>query len=181
MKKKGLIITSIIAAGLAVIVLMTYWSLNNSEVKLRNLAEGQEQVCKNNFDAMYKTIKQIANVTEEHKNAFKDIYLGMTSGRYENDKQVLMKWVRESNPNFKTGMYERLADVIESKRDGFKHEQDKLADIQREWKDLTMTLPGSIFVGGRPALAITFVSSANTKEVYRTGEENDLELFDKKN
>lgn len=177
--KKGLYIGLAIGAFFLLIIFAMGISARNSEVKLRNKAEGQEQVCKNNFDAMFKKIAQIAEVSDQYKQTFKEIYPALIEGRYKNDGGTLMKWIQESNPNFDTKLYDKLIDVIESSRDGFKHEQDKLADIVREHKDLLGTWPSSMFVGGRPALQMTFISSAKTKETYRTGEENDIDVFKK--
>lgn len=177
--KKGLYIGLAVAFFIGIIVLVMGISASNSEVRLRNQGEAQEQVCKNNFDAMFKKIAQIAQVSDQYKETFKEIYPALIEGRYKNDGNTLMKWVQESNPNFDTKLYDKLIDVIESSRDGFKHEQDKLADIAREHKDLLGTWPSSMFVGGRPPMNVTFVSSANTKEVYRTGEENDIDVFKK--
>jgi hypothetical protein len=176
MKNKGLFIGIGAFLLLGIIVLIMGVSASNSEVRLRNQAEAQEQVCKNNFDNMFKQIAQVAQVADQYKETFKEVWPSIIEGRYKGD-QTLMKWVTESNPNFDTKLYNRLVDIIEAKRDGFQHEQDKLADIVREHKDLLGTWPSSMFVGGRPALAVTFVSSGKTKEVYRTGEENDIDVF----
>lgn len=175
-KKRGWLIGAAVGALFIIIVAIMWVSASNSEVRLRNKAEAQEQVCKNNFDNMFKQIAQVAQVADQYKETFKEIYPALIEGRYKGD-QTLMKWVTESNPNFDTKLYSKLVDIIEEKRDDFQHQQDKLADIVREHKDLLGTWPSSMFVGGREPLQVTFVSSANTKEVYRTGEENDIEVF----
>ena len=180
MKNKGLVIGLVAVAFLAIIVTSMWVNASNSEIDLKNQGLAQEQVCKNNYDAMFKEIAQIAEVSDQYKETFKEIYPALIEGRYKNDGNTLMKWIQESNPNFDTKLYSKLIDVIESKRDGFKHEQDKLADIAREHNNILEKWPSSMFVGNRPKLAITFVSSAKTKEVYRTGEENDIDLFKKK-
>ena len=174
---KILLISGII--GIALITLIMYVTLSNKEVRLNNAAVAQEQVCKLDFDNMFKTIKQTANVAEEAKESFKEIYFGITDKTYANDKNLVMKWVTVANPQFDMKLFDRLMTIIESKRNDNQYQQSKLADLQREWKDLTGTFPGSIFLGSR-TLNITFVTSARTKEVYRTGEDNDIDLFDKK-
>ena len=177
--KKGLYIGLAVGAFLILIAFIMGINASNGEVRLRNQAEAQEQVCKNNFDAMFKKIAQIAEVSDQYKQTFKEIYPALIEGRYKNDGNTLMKWIQESNPNFDTKLYSKLIDVIESSRDGFKHEQDKLADVVREHKNLLGMWPSSMFVGGRPPLQMTFVSSSKTKETYRTGEENDIDVFKK--
>lgn len=176
--RKGLFIGIAVFAFFTLVVTIMGVSASNKEVRLRNQAVAQEQVCKNNFDNMFKQIAQVAQVTDQYKETFKEIYPALIEGRYKGD-QTLMKWVTESNPNFDTKLYDKLINIIEAKRDGFQHEQDKLADIVREHTDVLTTWPSSMFVGGRQPLQVTFVSSANTKEVYRTGEENDIDVFKK--
>ncbi len=180
MKNKGLLIGLLVSAFFAITIGFMYVGASNDEIELKNQGTEQEQVCKNNFDGMFKKIAQIAEVGDQYKETFKEIYPALIEGRYKNDGNTLMKWIQESNPNFDTKLYSKLIDVIESSRDSFKHEQDKLADIVREHNNILEKWPSSMFVGGRPKLNVTFVSSGKTKEVYRTGEENDIDVFKKK-
>lgn len=168
-----------VAVLLAVVIFIMYATTSNTEVRLKNGAGAQEQVCKNNFDNMFKTIAQIAQVSEQYKESFKEIYLPLIEGRYK-DQNLLMKWITESNPNFDTKLYEKLIDAIESKRNSFELEQKKLVSIVQEHNNLLETMPSSFFVGGRPHLLVTYITSSKTKEVYRTGEDNDIDLFPKK-
>lgn len=91
-----------------------------------------------------------------------------------------MKFVTESNPEFKTELYEELAQSIEAERAGFFMEQKKLTDLNREHRDLIQKWPSNKFVGDRPLITVKIVTSAKTKGVVATGEENDIELFNDK-
>lgn len=66
---------------------------------------------------------------------------------------------------------------IEAQREGFFNEQKKLISINQEHRNLLETWPSSMFVGSRDTLKITIIKSKNTKNVYQTGEENDIDLF----
>lgn len=177
--KKGWIVGGIAVAVLAITIFFMYASASNKEVRLKNAGVAQEQLCKNNFDNMFKTIAQVAQVSEQYKESFKEIYIPLIEGRYK-DNNLLMKWVTESNPNFDTKLYDKLVDVIESKRNGFELEQKKLVSIVQDHTNLLETMPSSWFVGGRPHLQVTYITSGKTKEVYRTGEDNDIDLFPSK-
>lgn len=174
--KKNWFIGGGIALFLGIVLFFMYANASNTEVKLKNQAIAQEQLCKHNFDNMFKTIAQVAQVSEQYKESFKEIYLPLIEGRYK-DENLLMKWVTESNPNFDTKLYDKLVDVIESKRNGFELEQKKLVSVVQEHTNLLETMPSSWFVGGRPHLQVTYITSGKTKEVYRTGEDNDIDLF----
>ena len=101
--------------------------------------------------------------------------------RYKNDagsgKETLMKWVQEANPQFDSGLYIKLMNTIEGSRNLFTMEQKKLIDIDREHKTFKSLFPNSLIVGNRPDLNIKLVTSGKTKEVFSTGEENDIDIF----
>jgi hypothetical protein len=69
---------------------------------------------------------------------------------------------------------------IEAQRTSFTREQAKLIDLQREHNNLLQTLPSSIFVGGREPIEVKIVTSGKTNKSFATGEDNDVDLFDKK-
>ncbi len=181
--KKGMIVGGI-AVGLLVIFLIVYfsmkWSYQNDNVRLKNKITAQQESNKANFDKMFKVIQQIAQVADQYKESFKEIYPQLIEGRYSNQKDgALMKWVTESNPTFDVSLYTKLANAIEANREEFFIEQQKLIDYNREQHNLINTVPGSWFLESNDTIAITIVTSATTKETFKTGEENDINLFKK--
>ncbi len=179
MKKKILVIGMGIIAVILIIVVVGI-SSSNKEVRLRNKIAAQEQVRESYFDKMWKIINQKAQVAEQYKDAFREIYPALIEGRYGDEKGgTLMKWITENNPSFDVSLYKDLMSSIEAERTGFFMEQKKLTDLAREHADVRTTLPSSIFVGGRPAIEVTVVSSDKTKTVMQQGKENDVELFKK--
>jgi hypothetical protein len=107
----------------------------------------------------------------------------MMDARYASDsasgKETLMKWITESNPTFDVSLYKTLMNTIEGSRNEFTMEQKKLIDIDRELKSMKVTFPNSIVLGGKADLEIKLVTSAKTAEAYKTGQENDIDLFSK--
>ena len=189
-KIKILIITAISLLVIGVSFFSGYTSANDREVTLRNQTLAQQDVCKANFDKMFKVIKQVAQVPQEFmaqsQKAFKDIYPALMEGRYSGEKgNSLMKWVQESNPNFDLnafkGLYEKLQVAIEANRDEYFLEQQKLIDLKREHSTFINTWWNKSVWGldKRGEINIIIVTSATTKAAYATGEENDLKVFDK--
>lgn len=179
--KKGMIIGGV-AAGLLVVFAIIYfsmkWSYENKNVRLKNQIVAQQESNKANFDKMFKVIQQIADVADEYKEAFKEIYPQLIEGRYNNSKDgALMKWVTESNPNFDISLYSKLANAIEANRQEFFIEQQKLIDYNREQHNLINTVPGSWFLESNDTIAIKIITSAVTKETFATGEENEIDIF----
>ena len=72
MKTKNIIISAItvVVIGLGVLLAGTYFSVNNEEKQLRNLAEAQRGKIETQYDAMWKIIQHKAKVTDEYKESF---------------------------------------------------------------------------------------------------------------
>ena len=132
------------------------------------------------FDNTWKKIQQQAKVTSEYKESFRQIYTEIMDARYSDDgagQETLMKWIQESNPTFDASLYKTLMNTIEGSRNEFTMEQKKLIDIDRELKSMKVKFPNSLLLSGKADLNIKLVTSAKTDEVYSTGQENDIDLF----
>ena len=155
-----------------------YFSYNNQEVALRKQAEAQRGKVEGTFDAMWKIISQQAQVSNQYKEAFKEIYPDLISGRYK-DNNTLMKWVQESNPNFDTRLYNTLMQTIEVQREQFKKSQEHMLDLIREHETLCETYPSKWFITNTTPIEYTIISSTKTKYTMETGVDDDVELFKK--
>ena len=179
MKTKNIIISAItvVVIGLGVLLAGTYFSVNNEEKQLRNLAEAQHGKIETQYDAMWKIIQQKAKVTDKYKESFKDIFVCIIDGRYSQGDGSLMKWIQESNPNFDSTMYKDLMATIDIKRTEFMNTQNRMLDIIREHKNLCMIAPKCWFVSNDSEIEYTIVSSTKSKATMQTGIEDDVELF----
>ena len=117
------------------------------------------------------------NKTDEYKESFKDIFVGIIDGRYSQGDGSLMKWIQESNPNFDSTMYKDLMATIDIKRTEFMNTQNRMLDIIREHKNLCMIAPKCWFVSNDSEIEYTIVSSTKSKATTQTGIEDDVELF----
>jgi hypothetical protein len=171
------LITIVTIVSLAVMVGVMWMSASNGEIKLRNQMEAQKGVVESYFDKMWKVISQKAQVTEQYKESFKEIYPQLIEGRYGNDKGTLMKWVVESNPTFDVSLYKDLMGSIEAERMGFFMEQKRLIDLDNQHKIFRQTFPNMIFIGNRPDVEFNIVSSEKTKQIINTGLEDDIKVF----
>jgi hypothetical protein len=184
---KGLIITGIVTLVLGSIVFGMYMSYNNTEIELRERTISQQDVCKANYDKMFKVISQVAQVPEQFMNkskeAFKEIYPELMEGRYGNDRGgALMSWVTESNPNFDMAsaakLYENVQIAVEANREEYFVQQSKLIDMHREHKVyISKVGPRQMFLSNTTEVKITIVTSTITEKVYTTGKDDDIKLF----
>lgn len=186
---KNSIIAGIAVAALSILLTVIYFSVKvssqNKEIELKKQTIAQQDVCRANFDKMFKTITNLAEIperfAEKSKEAFKEIYPALMDGRYKNDNTSLMKWVQESNPQYDMKsiqqLYMKLADAIEANRDEFFMEQKLLIDMKREHDTYTKKWPASSFVGDSADVQITIITSTETENTYKTGKDDNIKLF----
>jgi hypothetical protein len=181
--KAGTLIT---IGVIGIIVLgFVFWAIgvSNSEKKLYLTGKAAQQNCEVVFDNTWKKIQQQAGVTNEYKEGFRQVYVEMMNARYSDEgqgQQTLMKWIQESNPTLDASIYKTLMNTIEGSRNEFTMEQKKLIDIDRQHKSMKATFPNSLIIGGRPDLEIKLVTSAKTEAAFESGQDNDVDLFPKK-
>lgn len=173
----GIVVLLVLAGG-------TYFLLNvsysNGEIRQRNLVDAQQETCKAFFDKMWKILSQKAQVSEQYKDAFREIYPALVAGRYSGERGgALMSWVQESNPNFDVSLYKDLSAAIEAERTAYFYEQKKLISVNNEHKNMIQTFPGSWFLAGRELVEIVIITSEQTQAAYSTGQENNINLFNK--
>jgi len=177
--KKIVALAASIVGVLAIVILFSMnISIENKEIDLRETTIAQNKKCEAYFDKMWKILKQKAQVTDEYKEAFTDIYPKLIEGRYSQGDGSLMKWIQESNPNFDASMYKDLMKSIEIERTGFFNEQATLIDMQREHSVYLQKAPNRWFLSDdlKP-VEINIITSSNTEEVYSTGKEDDIDLY----
>jgi len=187
MKKSSFIIGAVVIVVLVGIFLMLKVSYNNQEIGLRKQITAEQDVYQQNFDKQYKVIAQLVQVAERNveanKAAFKEIYPDLIEGRYSQGDGTLMKMIKESNPQWDMkaieDMYAKVATAVESQREDLYNQARKLRDLVREREALIEKFPGSLFINNTKPIEITLITSKNTKEVFKTGEENDINLFKK--
>lgn len=178
--------SNIIISAIAIIILIgavsitgMYFSYNNQELSLRNQAEAQRGKIEGTYDKMWKILKQKAQVTDEYKDAFKEIYPQLIEGRYSQGDGSLMKWIQESNPTFDTSLYKDLMQSIEVERSAFQTSQERMLDIIREHKTLCYRYPAKFFISDASEIEYTVISSSISKATMQLGEDNDIDLFSK--
>jgi hypothetical protein len=156
-----------------------FWciGLKNTEQRQRNAVTAEQDACKIKFDAVWKILQDQAGVTDEYKDAFKEIFVEQANARYGKDSNVIFKMITESNPTFSIELFAKLMTSIEAQRTAFEFEQKKLISINQVHTDFVTTFPGSIL--GKEIIEITLVTSKRTKKAYETGEDNET-LFEKK-
>ena len=169
----GVIIVFIIA------FFMMQVTYQNQEVRYVNLYKAENQKIEAVYDNMWKSIQQIAEVTDNYKESFKEIYVQITDARYDKDNGVLMKWLTESNPQFDIKLYDKLSATIEVERKRFLNAQTKIIDIVREHNNMLDVVPSKWFLSDKDYLEYEVISSTQSKTVMSTRMDDDISVFKK--
>src|ERR1041385_4848867 len=99
-----------VIAVLVLIAIVGYVSLSNQEKRLRNLISAQQDTNAAVYDQTWKIISEQANIADQYKEAFAQIYPDLMEGRYGNARGgALLSFITEHNPTFDTRLYEKVA------------------------------------------------------------------------
>ena len=167
----------VIIAVMIITIIGMYFSYDNKEIALRQEASKQIGVVEITHDKMFKILQQKAGVTKEYRESFDSIYTHIISGRYSKGDGTLMKWIKESNPNFDSNLYKDLMASIEIERSEFLKAQTRILDIQRQHETLCKQAPGRWFISDTSPIEYTPISSTVSKEVMETKVDDNIELF----
>lgn len=168
----GVLILTVVGIGI---------SASNQEVGLRNAIKAKQTANQATFDNMWKQIQQTAEVTNEQKNALKDIFIQHAQARTgEGVDKAIVKWISESVPNVDVSAYKNLQNIIVGARNSFTSDQIALLDMKRAHDDVLTKFPSSLFVGGRPSIEVQIVTSERTGAAFSSGKDENVKLFDNK-
>lgn len=169
--KKGISIILMVLLIIFGIGGINLWNHRNKAVDLEERIEAQYTSNKSNYDAMWKSFKEMTQVTELQANQFKELYTDLISGRYENT-DLLFQAVQEQNPQLDTAVYTELQREISNGRKTFDNNQSKVVDIIREYNS---------YIKKHPIMkAITGREVKDSNEYIVTSERTDNAFNDKK-
>ena len=153
---------------LAIIWIALYFSYNNKEIALRKESEAQRGKIETARDRMFQIIREQANVSNEYRKAFDEIYPKIIAGRYMHGGE-LMKWIQEANPQFDPSLYTTVENSIEVQRTAFTSTQNRMLDIINQRATLLESYPSRWFIRNKSAIEYTPLSTSDTKMVMATG------------
>lgn len=184
MKKSTLLLASAAAAfALFGIGSCTYVvSVRNTQAEIENRYEMKIKSNEAEFDNMWKKIQQVAAVPNEKKEAFKEILGAYVNGRGQNGGTVLSA-VREAVPNFDLNIYDQLTNIIVGSRNTWTTNQRELVSVAEEYNaNLTPLVKGFVLksIFGFKKIDPKIITSDKTEEAFKTGKDNDVDLFGKK-
>jgi hemerythrin superfamily protein len=183
MNSKKFLILGII--GVFVVLGIVYFSMSvsysNEEVELRTAISKKQKLNEAAFDNMWKIIQQKAKVANKYQEDFKDVYKTIMDSRYQNGgngQGALFSFLKESNPNLDVSLYKEISRSIEAERNKFYDRQEQLSALSEQHTNLISTFPGTWFLSDREEIEIVIVTSTKAEETFKTGKDDDIELFE---
>lgn len=178
-------------------------SFRSTAVSLESATKAQYQKNQVSYDTFWKSVKETAQVSDEYKEAFKEILVDDTKARYGKDGAgAAFLMINERPVAFDDKVYTKLIQLIESGRADFKQSQLDLLAKQQAYETHLGSLSGGVFAGmlGFPkeitgdlappfdkdgdgrmtVLDYKVVTSAKTEQAFATAKDDEVDIFNKK-
>lgn len=177
--KKIILASSIFLIFVGCVLLGMGINISNTEIELKSLIEAKQKDNKNEYDAMWKKISQVAEVTDEQKKALIDIFKNYAEARSDKSNNLAMKWIKESIPNVDVSTYKNLQNIIISSRERFVLRQKELIDLKREHDLLLRKFPSGFILQclGRKEIDIQVITSGKTEKAFETQKDDSVSVF----
>ena len=171
-------LVAVVVMGIASVV-----GFHNSEVGLRNAFNNKIEANTTDYDNMWKTISQVAQVPAQYRDDFKAVFVEYAEARNSGENSgSLMQWVQEAVPeDFDSSLYAKIQTVVEAQRGSWTTRQKELVALKQEHDNLIKKFPGVVYAGilGRTELELKLVTSTRTHNAFETGTDDDVSLTGK--
>ena len=181
MSKKLIITIAALASFMLVVIFAfaTVFGTYNQEVDLRTAIEAKQQDNQSEYDNMWKTVKQAAQVTDREAQLIRDVIVGYAGERGGNGNGGLINAVHESVPNVDAKTMSNLQNTVVGLRQNWTMRQKELVDLNREHSSLLRRFPSNVILGmfGCKEIEIHLVTSTRTDNAFESGKDDDTSVF----
>lgn len=159
--------------SLAIVAVLAVVGIYNSCVRHEADIKAQYTQNQNNYDKLFKTVAETAQVPAIYAKDLKDLYVTTTQTRYgKGGSRAVFQFLREHNPTLDAGLYRQIQQVIEGGRIDFEKNQEALIDRKRvyEREVLNTAVTGAVAKAlGFPRIDLAkfdIVTSATTEKAF---------------
>jgi hypothetical protein len=168
------VISAVFLLGLVLVA--TFIGASNRYNALVVRAEAKQTDNTNVFDNFRKKVRDISGVGDKEIAALESIITGNAEARSGNGGGSMFTMVTESVPQItEIKTLNRLVDIVAASRADWANAQTELIEIKRQGDHMMSQFPDSLVLSilGKQPITIVVVTSAETKENFRTGEDNE--------
>lgn len=162
-------------AAIGLIAIVSVVGIYNSCIRHEADIKAQYSENQNNYDKLFKTVAETAQVPTAYAKDLKDLYTATTATRYgQGGSKAVFQFIKEHNPQLDSSLYKQVQQVIEAGRIDFESKQASLIDRKRVYESqvLNTAVTGSVAkVLGFPRIDLdkfSIVTSATTEAAFET-------------
>lgn len=176
----GIVVAFVIVGAITVIA--TGIGINNQCVTFEEAIKKQYKQNQNNYDKMFKTILETAQVPALYTEDMKKIYEAAIGGRYgKNGSKAMFQFIKEHNPTIDSKLYQQIQQVIEGGRLDFEANQKSLLDKKQAYETYIGVFPNTLFAGflGFPKIDLAkfdIVTSDRTEKTFETKKDEVIKI-----
>ena len=161
--------------ALAIIAVVSVVGIYNTCIRHEADIKAQYSENQNNYDKLFKSVAETAQVPTAYAKDLKDLYTTTTATRYgQGGSKAVFQFIKEHNPTLDSSLYKQVQQVIESGRIDFESKQASLIDRKRVYESqvINTAVTGSIAkVLGFPRIDLAkfdIVTSDTTEAAFAT-------------
>lgn len=159
------------------------FSFRGKAVNFEESIKAQYTQNQNNYDNMWKSFREMAQVTDKYATDLKELYDNAMTGRYGKDgSKAVFQFLQEQNPNLSPETYTRLQSTIEAGRNSFESNQQQLIAIKEQYTKLLRSngaiIPNAIL--NYPKIDLDkygIVTSEATDKAFQDKKADEVKLF----
>ena len=152
-----------------------YFSTNRAEVQARNACEAQLGNIENVLDNMWKNFQEIGGIPDRERDTAMQMFREYAEARTVEGQGAMMAWVTEQVPNADPSLYLDLQARLTAGRQEYRGSQTYMLELVRAHTNIVEDPFRKIFISDTTPFEFTVISSNETKEAVRTG--NDERTF----
>lgn len=184
MKKSTIVCLAVfgVVCVIGFVLLLSGVSIYNDAASLRETYGMKVKSNEAEFDNMWKKIQQVAQIPDAQKDAFKEVYSSYASARTSQGQGQMMAWIKETVPNYTGDIYVQVMNVVTGSRDGWTMRQNELVDVARQYNVNLAVFPKNVLLRmfGFEKIDPRVITSSRTEQSFKTGKDDDVDLFNKK-
>lgn len=121
--------------GLVAFLGINYFSYYNQGVTMERQVKAVYESNKVVLNTYTTKVQEVAQVPDMYKNDLNEVIKGTFEGRYGKDgSKAVFQFISEQNLQLDPTMYQQIQQVMESGRNDFKVEQQKLVDVTANYQ-----------------------------------------------
>lgn len=173
-------VTFIIALVIAGVYLL---GIYNDQAGLQNHYDMKVKDNTSEFDNMWKKISQAAQIGENQKDAFKEIFQSWAQNSTPQEGGKMMLWIKQVSPDVSgiTAIQGQVMNIMVASRDGWTMRQKELVSIAESANANLVTMPKGFFLKlfGFKLIDPKVITSSRTEHAFETGKDDDVDIRSK--